>query len=341
MTMPAILRYLLRIGPIRTALHCLDALWDFVQFERFSASLHGLPRDKSKLEALLFFHYHKIEKALALAEIPELPGDEHIGKLLDLMDCWAHTTKDLGAVPFRGACKALLAYVQHSGDHLHQSYPMLAARVESTLARYELQDDSEVDGGTHQLLRTDLDSGIRNIDFGRFIRSRHSVRNFTKQRVPDDLIVNAVQHAQRTPSVCNRQSWRVHVYTDPADKSRVLSRQNGNEGFGHLADRILLVTSDTRTFLRSAERHQAFIDGGMFAMNLLLALHSQGIASCCLNVSNHWFQEIALRRVCRIPKHEIPIVMIAIGYQPEKVRIAASARKPTESMLSFRTLSDA
>jgi nitroreductase len=76
----------------------------------------------------------------------------------------------------------------------------------------------------------------------------------------------------------------------------------------------------------------------MFAMTLLYAFHAQGIASCCLNTSTSFFQDIALRRVCKIPGWETPIMMIVIGYPPKSLQVATAARVPTEALLSFQDL---
>ena len=37
-------------------------------------------------------------------------------------------------------------------------------------------------------------------------------------------------------------------------------------------------------------------------MSLVYALQAQGIASCCLNLCNYFFQDIAVHRACRIPR---------------------------------------
>jgi nitroreductase len=143
--------------------------------------------------------------------------------------------------------------------------------------------------------------------------------------------------AQRSPSDCNRQPWRVHAYTSADDKRRVLRVQNGNLGFGHLAARILLICADVRAYVTSGERHEAYINCGMFAMTLIYALQAQGIVSCCLNLSRYSFQEAAVRRACRIAAWELPAMMIAIGYPPAEFKVAVSARLPVEDVLSWRT----
>jgi hypothetical protein len=50
-----------------------------------------------------------------------------------------------------------------------------------------------------------------------------------------------------------------------------LKLQGGIRGFGHLTNKLIVITSDTAVFLMMKD--QAFIDGGMYAMNVLYGLH--------------------------------------------------------------------
>jgi nitroreductase len=328
---------LLGLPSIQSLLHCLDALYDFVRYLRFFTPLRARTRERRRLEALLFVHFHKIEKTLALPEPPDLFGTAYLGRLLDLLDAWAQAVGDFEAVVFRAACGALTEYRSRVGDRLEREFPELAARLDQQLGRY-VRSLSTQGEGTHRLTADELRAAVGGIDFERLATLRHSVRNFAPDPIPDGVIARAVRIAQRTPSVCNRQAWRVHVYTTPEDKEVVLRTQDGNAGFGHLAARVLLISSDTRVYVTSGERHQAYVDGGMFAMTLVYALQAEGVVSCCLNLCNYFFQDVAVHRACRIPPWEIPIMMIAIGYPAPEYRVAASARLDTESVLEWRAL---
>ncbi len=319
-------------------LHCLDASYDLYRYLKYSNSLHPSTRDRQKLESLLFFNYHKIEKALALPEIKPLFGLEYIDSVLDLMEKWVQLTGDLDAIVFRGAYASLVSYRECVAETLTRKYPDLIHRIDEIITDYrESGEDLDI-GGTLKITAKELQTANQSIHFEDFVLQRHSVRNFSSINVPDSVIIKAVKIAQRSPSVCNRQCSRIHVFSSDAAKAIVLRHQNGNKGFGHKANRVILITADTRSFVSSGERNQAFIDSSLFAMTLIYAFQSQGVTSCCLNTCTSYFQDIALRRACRIPKWEIPIMMIAIGYPPDSVTVAASARVSTESILTFQDL---
>lgn len=162
--------------------------------------------------------------------------------------------------------------------------------------------------------------------FLEFSSSRASIRNFINVDVPLEKITNALEIARNTPSACNRQCWRTYVYTEKEEINKILELQGGNRGFGHLTNKLIVITSELGLFSRVQERNQFYIDGGMYAMNLLYALHYQKIAACILNCSNWPEKDILLRKLCKINDSEVFIAMVACGIPPENFKIANSKR---------------
>ena len=166
-----------------------------------------------------------------------------------------------------------------------------------------------------------------NKNFESLLYSRHSMRYFSIEPVSRNLLNKALELAQRTPSACNRQGWQTHIYQ--ASKSIDLIKwQGGSRGFEEEIRCAILVTANMKAFL-SHEVHQAYIDGGLYAMNLINALHSLGLGtiplSCGFNYSHlRKLQEFG------VAKHEVPILIIGIGHLPDKYYVAVSERKPIE-----------
>lgn len=168
-----------------------------------------------------------------------------------------------------------------------------------------------------------------------FFNSRSSVRDFAARDVDPELIRTAVGLARATPSVCNRQAWAVHAFHDPARRVAVLELQNGNAGFRHKIPCVLVVGVDVRLFAGSGERNQRWVDGGMFAMSLVWALHGMGLASCMLNWSVEHAQTAMLRMIAGLPDYEDVITLIAVGHPLTDFRVARSRRRPVDDI--FRT----
>jgi nitroreductase len=165
--------------------------------------------------------------------------------------------------------------------------------------------------------------------------SRRSVRDFDDSiTVSRDVLENAVRLAARSPSVCNRQAWKVRFIEDESLKKMSLSFQNGNAGFGDVPI-VGIVSADLRRFSGAGERNQAWIDGGIFSMSLVLALHGLGVASCMLNMSVQNKVERQLKKRFDIPSHEVIIMQIAIGYARPGYRVARATKNAIEDIAIF------
>lgn len=166
-----------------------------------------------------------------------------------------------------------------------------------------------------------------NKDFESLLFSRHSIRFFSAEPVKEDLINKALLLAQRTPSACNRQGWLTHIYRTP-QSIELIKWQGGCRGFEEEIRCAILVTANLKAFL-SHEVHQAYIDGGLYAMNLINALHSLGIGTIPLSCG---FSFVKLKELSKfdIPECEVPIVIIGIGNYPSSFNVAVSERKNIE-----------
>lgn len=161
----------------------------------------------------------------------------------------------------------------------------------------------------------------------RFFSTRRSVRNFMQNPLSEDLLADLVACAQMAPSVCNRQGGRVRIFQEPTVKQAILALQQGNKGFGHLIPAVVVVSSDLEIMHSIGERNQAWIDGGLFAMNLCLAAHAFRLGSCFLNWSAPPEQDRQLRDLLDIPENEVIITMLALGEKRGTV-FAESRRRP-------------
>lgn len=163
-------------------------------------------------------------------------------------------------------------------------------------------------------------------DFKSFSNSRKSIRNYSEVSIPTERIHKALQLATNTPSACNRQAWRTYLYSDKKKIQSILDIQGGNRGFGHLADKLIIITSEIGMFYTHAERNQAFIDGGIYAMNLLYTLHYYEIGACILNCSVTPEKDIKLREATAVKPSEVFIAMISCGNLPDEFSYPISKR---------------
>lgn len=141
-------------------------------------------------------------------------------------------------VSVQRASRRLRAYLEHCENPGLKAH---AVSILETCSRVANGDNGGASprpsvGGAKEICPPGLWEG-----FGEFARGRHSVRQFTQEKIEDETIREAVQIAQAAPSVCNRQATVVHAFRPPFD--HLLALQNGNRGFRNIG-RLLLITSD-------------------------------------------------------------------------------------------------
>ena len=187
------------------------------------------------------------------------------------------------------------------------------------------------DGGVMVVERDILLAGGR-ASFEEFAKSRHSVRTYSQEPVDEKIILQAVNLAQTAPSVCNRQSGRVHLYLDSDRVKDVVDCHIGSGGFKDAIPGVAIVTSELQSFHGSKERYQAWVDGGLILMQFLNGLHAVGLAGCPLNWSVNPDRDELLRLKAGIPDCERIIALVSFGYLLNRVQFARSARISTNKV---------
>lgn len=305
-------------------------IYDFNRYLKYSG-LNKSRKYPSERAARIVLFYHQIEKGLSLAEPRPGFGMRVIPRLLKDVDLYI---EEFGIrAPATTALAALDAYVRYH-DAIGKPNEFVSNARAKIISKYGIAPEVENSwfGGSFSVTKYELELQ-KNKDFRSFFESRHSIRNFTGEVVTLDSLTTAVEIAQKTPSVCNRQSWRVHLYRSKDKINELLEIQSGSRGFGDNSAAVLVVTSDLGFFVDVGERYQSWVDGGMFSMSLCLALHDQGLGSCCLNWSKEKSTDIEMRRAANIPPEDQIIMLIAVGVMPDKFNVARSFRPSVEHCL--------
>ena len=295
---------------------------DINRFIKYSFGLYININSYEQLEARITKAYHSIEKGFSYENIRLEFGKEAIENLLSLMDVYIEKGYSLDSECYKTALSNLSKYVNiHDEAGINNQ---IIERIRSYL--HDKVDDS---GG---VLVLDKDKLLEdsNKEFISFSHSRHSVRNFSNEPVSLSKLEQAIMLAQNTPSACNRQGWKIRIASSDKAKTIIEKNQNGNKGFGGNIDKYILITTDSQYFQKPRERNQPYIDGGMYAMNLLYCLHFYGIATIPLSASLTSVQEKNIRTELKINNSENFILIIGIGNYTDTFKVPKSTRrKPT------------
>lgn len=281
------------------------------------------PAFNKHLEGLIIRYYHSLEKGLTTpaSEFRSGFGAQIVKELTTLVADESVANRDIDPNQLDAARKTLKAY---AAAHI---------RVGGATANKELPDLQ-----SHIMPRAAVSKPVVSVApsdkeaLERVMLSRSSIREFRTDCVPSaEDIESVVNVARWTPSVCNRQSWKVHYFTG-TKVQELLAHQAGNRGFGHRTPVLLAITCDLRLFVGVIERNQAWIDGGMFSMSLLLALHAHGIGAVPLNWAVTNTRDRALRKVGSFPDFERIIMLVGCGFPHTDAMATRSQRRCVSSI---------
>jgi iodotyrosine deiodinase len=192
------------------------------------------------------------------------------------------------------------------------------------------------------------------------VRRRRSVREFSRDPVPYELIENAVEAAGTAPSGAHQQPWTFVVVSDPDVKRQIREAAEEEErrsyesrmpdewlealrALGtdwrkaHIEDAPYVVVVFEQAYgLRpdgSKVKHYYVKESVGIAVGLLLAsLHRAGLATLTHTPSPMGF----LREILERPENERPYVLIPIGYPAEGCVVPDLERKPLDEILVRR-----
>lgn len=288
-------------------------MWLFLRYNGYSPME---PRER-RLSHKTIIEAHTIEKGLTLPQPKPHFGRAKITEMLEMNAGWSPPAGELSRAMLVGA----LREYRDTFSGTPAPDPAFAERIDRFVAAH---DGIKANGGVrHGMGRARKENRAALA----FLENRFSSREFGQCALTDDEIDAAVWTAQRAPSQCNRQSARLHVYRDPARIRRLLELQGGARGFAENVPTLFVVTSEITAWGGPQQRNQPYMDGGLFAMMLMLGLDARGFLTCPLNLAIPNRTERAIKAAGEIPARERLVVMVAAGPQPDhEVRAAASPR---------------
>lgn len=307
----------------------IEAIHDANRY--FHAASWAGPCDHHKLthlESDIIKHYHVLEKTVSMPDFRPKSGKDILSRLIVLLRQWESEGGAIDSVHYLAAQDAIQEYFEcHIKIGVDVS-DLIPDRL------YKKSTNGSATGGSKPpVVVAPEELAI----FDKVALSRHSVRAFNPERIPSrSIISDAIRIAISAPSVCNRQTWRVHFYEGNAAQE-VLALQNGNRGFGHLIPTVAVITIDMRYFSGGGERYQPWIEGGIFSMNFMLALHARGIATVALNWSRLTRDDLKMHVVANIPAHERVVMLIGMGYTREGHAVPYSQRNTVNSFMTWHS----
>lgn len=194
-------------------------------------------------------------------------------------------------------------------------------------------------------------------EFRGSLSRRRSVRDFSLEAVPLEVVRECIAAAATAPSGANKQPWTFVLVTDPALRREIrLGAEEEERAFygGRAPDRWLedlehLGTDAEKPFLETApaliavfsqtrgptpeERHYYVAESvGIASGMLIAALHQAGLATLTHTPSPMKF----LGKILGRPDHERPYLLLPVGYPAEGCEVPTIEKKALGEVLIER-----
>lgn len=282
-------------------------------------------RDLKKMQYTLLRENHIIEKGMSMRLSRHGFGQTKVAALIERLRkynrLYGTVDHDFLLYPL-STVKAYIAYQHHD----HVDIPDIEASFNQLCDEAGYASESlSLPAGISTEHASHLKEQARG-DFPSLLYSRHSLRYFKDELPSKSLLEEALTLASRTPSACNRQAWHTHIYFGN-DSHELLRMQDGCKGFYEDIHCCIVVTADMKGFL-GHEPFQCFVDGGLFAQNLINALHYVGLGGIPLSCGFLSDKLLHMQRTFGIPENEVMAVIIGVGIMPDEMKVAISTRRP-------------
>jgi len=192
--------------------------------------------------------------------------------------------------------------------------------------------------------------------FEQLMSRRRSVRAFSEEPVPPELLECAIRTAGLAPSGANKQPWKFVLVDDQAIKREIRlaaeaeERENyqrrmsqewlrdleplGTDWHKEFLEQapVLIVVFKERFGLREGTRRKHYyVDEsvGIACGMLIVALHQAGLACLTHTPSPMNF----LARILRRPSNEVPFLLMPVGYPATGATVPRIERKPLDEIL--------
>lgn len=191
------------------------------------------------------------------------------------------------------------------------------------------------------------------------IKRRRSVRDFSDQPIPREIIENCIKSAGTSPSGANQQPWHFVVVSDPLIKKkiRLAAEEEEKEFYKKRAPKEWLEalkplgTNENKPFLEIApyliaifyksyevsadesqvKKYYAIESTGIATGILITAIHDAGLVSLTHTPSPMNFLNEILGR----PKNERPFLLLVVGYPAKDANVPAIKKKSLQEISNF------
>jgi len=171
--------------------------YDFFRYRKYSFVVHQTSQDNRRVSIRIFTHY--LEGRMCFPQVRLGYGQDKAYSVIKKLRAYKQKFGEDETV----AC-AMATLAKYFDLHRDQDFDLSLLEAEFTQLSRELElPENGVCGGYESVTAAQIQTAA-SVDFNQFLLNRHSVRQYTGDKIEADTIRRIVQNAQLCPSVCNR-----------------------------------------------------------------------------------------------------------------------------------------
>lgn len=167
-------------------------------------------------------------------------------------------------------------------------------------------------------------------NFFDLISTRHSVRSFKNDSIPDEKITSILDSATKAPSSGNLQSYQIFVVSQDSDKNQLVESAHG-QGYISEAPTVLVFCADPK---RCSTEYGTRGENLFSIQDATLACAYSQIAAHNLGLSSVWigsFDEEKVVKILNISGGLKPVAILPIGISNETPEV--TPRRPKQEVI--------
>ncbi|MBN2738181.1 MAG: nitroreductase family protein [Spirochaetales bacterium] len=160
------------------------------------------------------------------------------------------------------------------------------------------------------------------------ILKRRSVKSFTKESVPRDVIERICNAGRLAPNAKNRQKWRFVIVDDPEISASMMEASYGQEHVGQAP--VIIAGCPTNIEYKMPNGQLSYpMDIAAAVSFMTLQAIKEGYATCWVTT----FDETMIKEVLTIPYSMKVVVLLLIGKSDDQNE--AKLKKDLEEIISY------
>jgi nitroreductase len=277
---------------------------------------------------------HRLEKGISMRPRRDVFALDYLVETIEYYEFAVRNRDEAGAAVDPGelawAHNVLVDYF----SIVDRSNPVVAgafARFSSTEEAYRATETSHrpyrrVDGTRSTVAYDDLLA---------LAMQRRSVRWFTQERVPRDLIDKALLVGRQGPTACNRLPYEFRVFDEPELARKIAAIPFGSAGYSHQVPAVAVVVGRLNHYFSPRDRHAIYVDSSLAAMGFMFALETLGLSSSVINWPDFEPLERKMQKALGLDYDERVVMLIAIGYADPEGLIPYSQKKSLDILRRY------